>query len=79
LTGTDPSPSAQALRHEQFAQLAQALDQLDDDQRRAVELKHLQGLAVADIARFMGRTETAVGGLLRQGMRRLRLLLPETL
>jgi DNA-directed RNA polymerase specialized sigma24 family protein len=42
-----------------------------------VELKHLHGATVADIARELGRTETAVGGLLRRGMTRLRELLHE--
>jgi RNA polymerase sigma-70 factor (ECF subfamily) len=71
------SPSQRAVRQESFLQLARALEQLSEDQRRAVELKHLQGQTVAAIAGAMGRSETAVGGLLRRGMARLRELLPE--
>jgi RNA polymerase sigma-70 factor (ECF subfamily) len=71
------SPSQRAVRQESLFHLAKALEQLPEDQRQAVELKHLQGQTVAAIASVMGRSETAVGGLLRRGMARLRELLPE--
>ena len=37
------SPSQRAVRHEQLIRLADAIAQLPDDQRQAVELRHLQG------------------------------------
>jgi len=77
LAAQQSSPSQRAMRHENMLRLAEALLQLPEDQRRAVELKHLQGLRVADIAALMNRSETAVGGLLRRGMTRLRDLLQE--
>src|SRR5262249_45110921 len=69
------SPSQRAARQEQLVRLADAMAQLPDDQRQAVVRKHLQNDTVAAIAQDLGRTETAVGGLLRRGMARLRELL----
>src|SRR5262245_42422285 len=71
------SPSQRADRNEQLLALARALEQVPDDQRRAVELHHLQGLPVAEVARRMGRGNRAVAGLLLRGMRRLRQTLGE--
>ncbi len=77
LAAKQSSPSQRAVGHELLLLMAQAILQLPDDQRRAVEWKHLQGLSVGKIAGLMNRTETAVGGLLRRGMTRLRELLIE--
>ena len=72
LAADQTSPSQRASRDEQLLRLADALAGLPDDQRRAVELRHLQGLATAEIARRMDRTVAAVGGLLQRGLRALR-------
>jgi RNA polymerase sigma-70 factor (ECF subfamily) len=71
------SPSARAVYQEQLLRLAEALARLPEDQRRALDLKHLQGLPVEEVARRMGRSGASVAGLLRRGLQRLRELLGE--
>jgi RNA polymerase sigma-70 factor (ECF subfamily) len=77
LAAQQSSPSQRTVRHENILRLAAALLQLPEDQRQAVERKHLQGLSVAEIAVLLNRSETAVGGLLRRGMTSLGELLKE--
>ncbi len=78
LAADQTSPSQRVIHHEQLIRLADALAQLPDDQRDAVELRHLQGLATADIAQRMNRSVAAIGGLLQRGLRALRVSLDET-
>jgi RNA polymerase sigma-70 factor (ECF subfamily) len=66
------SPSGRVMRQEQLQRLAGALARLPDDQRLALELHHLQGLAVQEVSRRMGRSTPAVAGLLRRGLAALR-------
>jgi RNA polymerase sigma-70 factor (ECF subfamily) len=78
LAAEQSSPSEQAGRHEQAVRLADALAKLPESQRTALILRHYHGLAVADIADRLGRTTTAVAGLLKRGAQQLRLILQET-
>jgi RNA polymerase sigma-70 factor (ECF subfamily) len=77
LASRHSSPSEKVIRHEELLLLSQALVQLPENQRMALELKHLQSWSVEAIARQMGLTKVAVGGLLRRGMKRLRQLMEE--
>jgi RNA polymerase sigma-70 factor (ECF subfamily) len=60
---------------ERLAALAAALPRLSDDQRRAIELRYLEGLSIEAISRRMERTTASVGGLLQRGLRQLRALI----
>lgn len=70
-----PTPGHAAIHKEQLARLAEALLDLADDQRVAVELHHLQGLSLADVGRRLGRSREAVAGLVFRGLKKLRSLL----
>jgi RNA polymerase sigma-70 factor (ECF subfamily) len=71
------SPDERAERNEQLLRLAGALAQLPEDQRLAVEMHHLKGLALGDVAERLGRTKGAVGKLLYRGLDKLHALLAE--
>jgi RNA polymerase sigma-70 factor (ECF subfamily) len=77
LAADQSSPSQRASREEELLLKARALVQMPDDQRQAVELKHLHGRTVEEAAWEMGMSKPAVVGLLFRGMKKLRLLLEE--
>jgi RNA polymerase sigma-70 factor (ECF subfamily) len=78
LEAAQSSPSQRAVRGEDLVRLAAALAVLPEAQRQAVEMRHLHGRPLADIAREMGRTPAAVAGLLHRGLAQLRSLLEGT-
>jgi RNA polymerase sigma-70 factor (ECF subfamily) len=75
LAADQSSPSQQAVRHEQMLRLSEALGQLPEDQRTALELQYLKDYSVEAISEEMSRSKAAVGGLLRRGMKTLRELM----
>jgi RNA polymerase sigma-70 factor (ECF subfamily) len=75
LTCESGTPSEHAIANERMLALASALMKLPEDQRRAVELHHLQGLSAAAISQRLDRSEVAIAGLLRRGLKRLRELM----
>jgi RNA polymerase sigma-70 factor (ECF subfamily) len=78
LADHESSPSQRAVRHERLLGLATALASLPEDQRVAVELRHLQGCSVATISETMGKSDAAVSGLLRRGLKTLRQALDDS-
>jgi RNA polymerase sigma-70 factor (ECF subfamily) len=66
------SPSAGLQRQEDAARLAAALETLPEGQREVVMLRHLHGWSLHDIGRHVGRSATAVAGLIHRGLRALR-------
>jgi RNA polymerase sigma-70 factor, ECF subfamily len=77
LAASTSSPSEQADRAELLLRMAAALAQLPADQQQVVELHHLQGCTVAEVASKMQRSKPAVMGLLFRGLKRLRQLLKD--
>lgn len=72
LEADQSSPSQRAMRGEAAVGLAQAMESLPDDQREAIRLRYLEGCSLAEIAGRFGRSEVAVAGLLKRGLRGLR-------
>ncbi len=77
LAADQSSPSLKAIREEQLFSLAEALTQLSSDQRQAVELHHLQGCPLAEVAQHVDRSKGAVAALLFRGLKKLREVLVE--
>ena len=75
LVSEESTPGRAAVHKEQLARLAGALLELPDDQRVAVELHHLEGQALADVGRRLGRSREAVAGLVFRGLKKLRSLM----
>jgi RNA polymerase sigma-70 factor (ECF subfamily) len=78
LAADQSSPSERAIRQEELLGLATALARLPEDQRLAVELHHLQGRGLAEVAWQLGRSKGAVAALLFRGLKKLRELLTDT-
>ena len=66
------SPSRQAARREQAVRLADALNQLPNDYREVLILRHLEELSFPDVARRMDRSLDSVKNLWTRALARLR-------
>ncbi|MEZ6089011.1 MAG: sigma-70 family RNA polymerase sigma factor [Pirellulaceae bacterium] len=72
LAGNTTSPSQKIIRAETSQALVDAMDQLPPSQSEAVKLRYLEGLSLKEISDVLGKSEMAVGGLLKRGLKRLR-------
>jgi RNA polymerase sigma-70 factor (ECF subfamily) len=70
-------PSQQAARREQAVLLADALQELPDDHREVIILRHLEGLTFPEVAVRMGRSLDVVKKLWPRALARLRRILGE--
>jgi RNA polymerase sigma-70 factor (ECF subfamily) len=77
LAADQSSPSRRVEKEEEALRLAEALEQLPEAQREALILQHWQGLSVAEIGVHLGRSPEAVAGLIKRGLKRMRLLMQE--
>lgn len=77
LTEGTRSPGQQAIHNERLLHLADALTRLPEDQTTAVELHHLKGYSLAEVAQQMSRSKGAVAKLLFRGIENLHTLLEE--
>jgi RNA polymerase sigma-70 factor (ECF subfamily) len=77
LAAEQSSPSARAERQEEAVRLAVALEELPEVQREVVVLRHFHGWSLHDIGRHVGRSPSAVAGLLHRGLQQLRARLQQ--
>ncbi len=72
LVADQSTPSQRAMRGEDVLRLAETMEMLPEDQYDAVRLRYLEGWSLREIAERLDRSEAAVGGLLKRGLRKLR-------
>lgn len=66
------SPSQRMMRDEAAVVLAACLDQIPETQRNAIRMRYLEGMALKEISDRMQKSDMAVAGLLKRGLRALR-------
>ncbi|MFG0261645.1 MAG: sigma-70 family RNA polymerase sigma factor [Novipirellula sp. JB048] len=77
LPGSTTSPSGVAIRAEATIALLEALHQLPETQAEAIRLRYMEGLPLAEMVERMGKSDTAVAGLLKRGLQKLRTILAQ--
>ena len=68
----EPSPSKEVRHREVELKMIRALARLPDNRRQALQLKYIEGVPTVEIAARMGKSESAVRGLVAEGLRQLR-------
>lgn len=72
LAASNKTPSRVVARGDALQAMQVAMKQLPDDYHRALWLVHIEGRSVRDAARQMDRSERAVHGLCRRGLKQLK-------
>ena len=72
LISDQSTPSRRAMRGETAVELASLLLLLPDDQAAAIRLRHLEGWSLQAMAAYLDRSESAVAGLIKRGLKKLR-------
>lgn len=72
LAASGRTPSREVAADEAANALQVALSQLPEERRLAIQMRHLEGLSLAEIAHRMQKTEAAVHSILFRGLRELR-------
>ena len=72
LSAGDTTPSRLVARTEASAAVLSSLARLPEDQREAIRLRFLEDMSVSEVARCLGKTDAAIHGLCRRGLRGLR-------
>jgi RNA polymerase sigma-70 factor (ECF subfamily) len=66
------SPSRKLMHMEKVLAVAGAIEKLPDSQGEAIRMRYIEGLSLAEIASRLGKSETAIAGLLKRGLESLR-------
>ena len=72
LPSESSSPSQRMMRDEASVVLATCLEQIPETQRDAIRMRYLDGVSLKEISDRTSKSEMAVAGLLKRGLRALR-------
>lgn len=75
--GRQTSPSRRVIRSEHNRMVREAIDQLNEEWRDVMRMKHLDDLTMAEVARKLGKSESAIARLLVNGMKELKTILKQ--
>jgi len=73
--GKHSSPSHRAIRNEETQIVREAIEQLPEEQREPMRLRHVENLRLSQIAERLDMTEDAVTSHLYRGMKSLKIIL----
>jgi RNA polymerase sigma-70 factor, ECF subfamily len=78
LIDTDRTPASEAIRQELARRLTEAVDQLGEDDREIILMRHTEQMSNQDVADALGLTEAAASMRYLRALRRLKsVLLPD--